>query len=305
MNHAERVPRALRGVAAFTAVPLSGLLVAQTPRWSFDAFELAVLLLGGALYARGAWVSWTSKDVVRAPTPWQVSAFAAGWVTACVALVSPLERLATERVAAHVAQDVLLLFVAAPLLVLGRPLLPFLWALPRESRKQVQAKMRTRGAARLGRVLAHPAVVFAAPAVTLWLWHLPGTELTTGPLRALELVTSFTAAVLFFRAVAPGRARRLGPPLAALLVLATTVHTSLLGVLLTFSGRSWFSTTVLDPLLDQRLAGMILWLLAGLVLSGVGLTHLAAWLDGADTRTRRSTVELLARPRRTTTRTQP
>ncbi|HEY0881125.1 MAG TPA: cytochrome c oxidase assembly protein [Archangium sp.] len=299
------MPGALRGVAALTAVPLSGLLVAQTPRWSFDAFLLAALLLGGVLYARGAWVSWTSKDVVRALKPWQVSAYAAGWLTACVALVSPLERLAAERVSAHVAQDVVLFFVAAPLLALGRPLLPFLWALPRELRKGVQAKLRARGAVRTWRVLTHPLVAVTAPALTLWLWHLPGTGLKTGPVRALELVSSFIAAVLFFRAVAPGRARRLSPGLAALLVLATTVHTSLLGVLLTFLERPWFATTALDPLLDQRLAGMILWLLAGLVLSGVGLAHLGAWLDGAETRTRRSTVELLTRPRRTTTRTQP
>ena len=64
-------------------------------------------------------------------------------------------------------QHLLLIAVAGPLLVLGAPLTPWLWALPPSAR---------RGAGRLWRRLAWlelPLIAFLLHSLALWVWHIP------------------------------------------------------------------------------------------------------------------------------------
>src|SRR5207244_12004045 len=56
--------------------------------------------------------------------------FAGGWLALFVALVSPLHAWGAALFAAHMTQHEVLMLVAAPLLVLGRPVAPTLRALP-------------------------------------------------------------------------------------------------------------------------------------------------------------------------------
>ena len=68
-------------------------------------------------------------------------------------------------------------------------------------------------------------------------------------------------------------------------LFTTSVHASLLGVLLTFSSRPWYglydATTApwgLTPLEDQQLAGVIMWVPAGLAYLIAALGLAATWL---------------------------
>ena len=64
------------------------------------------------------------------------------------------------------------------------------------------------------------------------------------------------------------------------------MHTGALGALLTFSATPWYSgyfasSTALgwDPLADQQLGGLIMWIPGGLIYIGVALALGAKWLD--------------------------
>jgi cytochrome c oxidase assembly factor CtaG len=68
-------------------------------------------------------------------------------------------------------------------------------------------------------------------------------------------------------------------------LFTTAVHTSLLGALLTFSSRLWYpiysSSTAawgLTPLEDQQLAGVIMWVPAGLAYVIATLAIAGSWL---------------------------
>src|ERR1051326_5278186 len=103
--------------------------------WSWEPGVVLSLALSAWLYFRGVRRLWRgSSRVIRR---WEAAAFAAGWLALFLALISPLHPLGGALFSAHMVQHEILMLVAAPLLVLGRPLLPCLWALPPHWRRIV------------------------------------------------------------------------------------------------------------------------------------------------------------------------
>jgi putative membrane protein len=244
------------------------------------AIALAGLLAVAALYAGGARRGRGARaDVVR---------FAAGWLALAAALLPPLERLADSRFSAHMAQHEILVLVAAPLLVLGRPVPALLCLLPRRARRR---------AGRLAaRVTASALVAWALHGVALWTWHAPAlweTALAHPLVHALEHLTLTGTALLFWTALLRPIGRRASPGAAAGYVFATAIHTSALGALLTFSSRPWYATYAargggtLTPLEDQQLAGLIMWVPGGLILMGAALALVALMLRDSERRVAR------------------
>src|SRR4051812_15302160 len=89
---------------------------------------VASLLLAAILFGVGA---RTSRGVTRA----QFLFFWSGWIALALALLSPLHALGEVLFSAHMTQHEILMLSAAPLLVLSRPLVPMLWAVPAAWRK--------------------------------------------------------------------------------------------------------------------------------------------------------------------------
>ncbi|CAN5745704.1 hypothetical protein BH24GEM1_BH24GEM1_18150 [soil metagenome] len=113
--------------------PHDGAPLAPHDLWTAWSWEPGVLLglgVAAALYAGGMTrLRARAGDRTRARRREAVS-FWAGWVLLAVALVSPLHRLGEALLSAHMTQHELLMVVAAPLLVLGRPFVVSLWGLP-------------------------------------------------------------------------------------------------------------------------------------------------------------------------------
>ena len=108
---------------------------------------LGVLAIA-ALYARGVSQLWRRAGRAHGVRPWQTVWFAAGLLAIVVALESPLDALSEQLFAFHMSQHMLLILVAAPLLVLGAPVAPLLWAVPEPSRRRaVASAFRTAAAA--------------------------------------------------------------------------------------------------------------------------------------------------------------
>src|SRR5438105_13723488 len=141
--------------------------------WVFDPISLACLLTSGALYVAGV-----SRLCARAGRgcgvrPWQLGAFAAGWIALVLALLSPVAAISEVLFSVHMTQHEILILVAAPLLVLGRPIVPLLWAFTPGWRVRLGAWSRSRYWAAAWRALTGPLVVCVLHGLALWVWHLP------------------------------------------------------------------------------------------------------------------------------------
>jgi cytochrome c2 len=186
------------------------------------------------------------------------------------------------------AQHELLMAASAPLLVLGRPIVAFLWAVPMSWRRRLGAAAATRPVGTTWAFLTRPVVAWSVHAVAIWSWHVPALyQATLGSelVHTLQHVSFLGSALLFWWALLRGREGRLGLPTAIVYLFTTAVHTSLLGALLAFSSRPWYpiyqtgtSPWGLTPLEDQQLAGVIMWVPAGLAYLIAGLGVAGSWL---------------------------
>jgi putative membrane protein len=248
--------------------------------WEFDPFVVAGLVLTAVLYGHG-------DRPGRGIRSWERWCFWTGWVTLIIALVSPLHLLGEVLFSAHMAQHEVLMTLSAPLIVLGRPLVPFVWALPEGWRRPV-GRATTRGWwATVWKKISSPLGAWLLHFVALWGWHIPvlfEATLISDFVHSLQHISFFATALLFWWALLCGHGHsRIG--LGVFYLFTTVIHTGLLGALLTFSERLWYplyaATTApwgLTPLEDQQLGGLIMWIpasasyvIAGLALMGVYL----------------------------------
>jgi putative membrane protein len=257
--------------------------------WSFEPIAVISLVLTAWMYGRGVRCVWLNAGGTRGVQPWEARAFAAGWIILTLALISPLHRLGGVLFSAHMAQHELLMAVAAPLLVLGRPLIPFLWALPLLWRRNLGSWAATAPVRVTWQFLTLALVAWILHAIAIWIWHAPAlyqATLDSETIHSFQHVSFLGTALLFWWALLRGRERRLGRPAAVVYLFTTSVHTSLLGALLAFSSTLWYplygSSTAswgLTPLEDQQLAGLIMWVPAGLAYLIATLAIVASWLN--------------------------
>jgi putative membrane protein len=217
--------------------------------WNFDPALLAVLLAGLLLARRAVRPGGDARWLL------------AGGAVLGLLLVSPLCNLSVALFSARVAQHVLLLTAAAPMLALAAP----------------ASRVRARGL----------AAGTAAFAIALWLWHLPApyaltfrSDVAYWAMQASLLAT----ATWLWHGLLRGAAQR--PDVVLLAGMATAAQMGALGALLTFAPRPLFfphaMTTLpwgLTPLEDQQLGGLLMWVPGGLAFALVALPALARALQ--------------------------
>src|SRR5437762_5663542 len=262
--------------------------------WVFDPISVACLLASGALYGAGVSRLWARAGRGRGVRSWQLGAFAAGWIALVLALLSPVAAISAILSSVHMTHHEILILVAAPLLVIGRPIVPFLWALSPRWRLRLGTWSRNRYWSTAWKALTGPLVVWLLHGLALWVWHLPAlyqAALRDAAIHAIEHTCFLATACLFWWALIHGRYGRLGYGVAVVFVFATAVHSEVLGALLTFAPRVWYplyaprsSAAGLDALEDQRLAGLIMWIPFGVIFLILGLGLFAAWLGEAERR---------------------
>ncbi|HEX5611814.1 MAG TPA: cytochrome c oxidase assembly protein [Burkholderiales bacterium] len=161
--------------------------------WTVDPLALLPLALAAWLYWRGS---------LRAGP--RQACFAAGMAAIFLALVWPLDALGERLFSAHMAQHLVLMNLAAPLLVLGAPVPAMLRALPRDMRSAL-ARLGAGRRWRAGwQVLSHVACATVLQQAMLWTWHMPpaiAAALESDVLHIAMHASLLAAALVFWTAI--------------------------------------------------------------------------------------------------------
>lgn len=285
--------------------------------WTLDWLTLGLLAGLGLLY--GIITGWRLQP--------GAGLYGTALVLIGIAQLSPLHFLGVHYLlSAHMAEHILLLLVAAPLLVLGLPRRP------------------TPGAAGAMTKLAHffgtwPWLGWLLGLGTMWLWHIPAVydmtmahdfsaaygSLASIPFcqltgsstsgwanlaHVLHPISLLLAGVGFvWPVLGPDRRYRLHPLPGMLYLFTACAGCSLLGVLITFAPVGVYQTYTgadyygfvhqirqnwgFDPATDQQTAGLLMWV-PGCLLYFSGIMYLFInWLSGKDEPAIRTTGTLI------------
>ena len=250
--------------------------------WTWDPIISAGLLLS-------AWLYWRGDRPEHGIRGWERACYWVGWVWLVLALLSPIHALSEVLFSAHMVQHEILMLICAPLLVLGRPVVAFVWALPPSWRRHTGQLMKTAPAATLWTWLTRPFNAWWIHAIALWGWHAPAlfrATLTSDLIHALQHMSFLGTALLFWWSLFRRHENRSTYGSAVFYIFTTAVHSSILGALLTFSPTPWYSPYIsttpvwgLTPLEDQQLGGLVMWIPAGFVFVAAGLVFFGKWMQ--------------------------
>src|SRR4029079_1078598 len=213
--------------------------------------------------------------------------FRGGRAGNAIALMSGIERYDTTLFSVHMAQHLLLLLVAPPLIALAAPITQLLRAASPTVRNRVLLPiLHSRPVA----VLAHPIVAWLTFGLVLWVTHfspLFDIALEDPGAHELEHAAYLAAALLFWCPVvgldpAP---RRMGYPARLLYLLLQLPLNSFLGMALLFADAPLYphyatlgSPYGITALADQQLAGGIMWFAGDIAFIGAILALVAGWM---------------------------
>jgi putative membrane protein len=254
----------------------------------WDQIALAGLTILGALYWMGVGELRTRR---AGPSRIEGAAFGAGWLALVVSILPWFDAAALDLFSAHMAQHELMMLVGAPLIVAGRPMATCLWALPQRWRHRVALPLQQPTVAGVARVIGAPLTAWTLHGLVVWIWHAPGLyelAVRSESVHTLQHAMFVSTSVLFWWGLVYGRYGRAGYGAAVFYVFTTAIHTGILGALLTFAPSPLYAIYATpghrDPLGDQQLAGLVMWIPAGLLLTVMGVGLFAAWLGESERR---------------------
>lgn len=273
----------------------AGPEAADLTAWSWEPWVLASLGLASLWYAAGLLRIARRARLDRVVRPSQIAAFAGGIAVLFLALVSPLDTMSDALFSAHMAQHLLLLLVAPPLLVWGRPALVGIWAFGPGTRKRIGRFWRRSGLAGGLRWLMHPVPVWALFSGSFVFWHMPGPyQWAVGDelVHAFEHLSFVTTALMFWTIVVePSGRRRIGHGAAMVFLGTTAVFSGLPGAVIFLSPRPLYPIHAagtaawgLSLMEDQQLAGVIMWIPGGFVYLAAIEWLFLRWLREAERR---------------------
>ena len=239
--------------------------------WHWRPEILLPLVFLGGVHARG-WLRLRSVnlDAVR---PSHLALYLLGLSAICVALLSPIDALASILLSMHMVQHLLLLMIAPLCILLADPLAALLWGLPRRIRYGI-GRLLARGSLFRHFLWASTLmpVTWSLYVITLWAWHHPAlyqAALKNEWVHDLQHLLFFFTAILFWSPIvvpAPRLHGSISYGFRIAYLVAATLQNTLLGFAISFPERVLypFYTTVpelrsLAPIDDQALGGGIMW----------------------------------------------
>ena len=274
----------------------------RAENWPIE-WPLVAVVVTGLLYRLGGRLSATGSSARKR---WRGVAFYGGLAAIVLAVDSPIDRYAQTLFWVHMVQHVLLMMVAPPLLLIGRPWPRLTRPLPLRMRRPIARAVLSgpvlAPVRALLRWIGSPLPAFVLFNGSLLAWHLPvlyDLTLRDGLVHDAEHALFFSTALLFWVHLLPGVTGR--PQLTA---GARAVYGA--GAL----GISWLLAVVLalateplyggyaslahrpggiSALADQQLAAGVMWVPGSIPYCIVLLLAVLRWLDpiaGPQRRTR-------------------
>jgi putative membrane protein len=235
--------------------------------WTAGSIHPEVVLGSGLAAAGWAW-AWHARGA--RPHPGQAARFVGGLLALLLALNGPLHDLSDWYLfSAHMVQHLVLTLIVPPLLLTGLPG----WMLDAVLGRALARPL----AAAVLRAATRPLPAFAAYAVALVAWHLPGpydAALRAHGWHVVEHLVLLAAATLgWWPIVSPSRLLPALPYAAQLLYLFVFgMPMTVVAAMITGAERvlyPFYETAPrvfdLTPLADQRLGGVIMWVPSGLI----------------------------------------
>lgn len=284
--------------------------------WTINWLDLLWLIGFGLLY--GTISGWR----------WQRGAglYVAGLFVIGLAQLSPLHMLGMHYLlSAHMAEHMLLLLVAAPLLILGLP------AHPTPKAKRVMLRLSTF-------FQQWPWLGWIVGVGLMWFWHIPTIydatmahdfssaydDIASIPLcqtagssaswlfnlaHALHPVSLILAGMAFaWPVVGPVKSGRLQPLTGVVYLFTACAGCSLLGLLITFAPVGLYQTYAgadyyglvglirhwgIDAATDQQVAGLLMWVPGCLIYLTGAMYLLSGWLTDTNEQRESTTIHLL------------
>jgi len=241
--------------------------------WTFSWPVFISLLLISVYYLSG-WKRVESKNRFDPLRRWQLVFFISGLVILIAALLSPIDRLSDYLAYVHMIQHTLLLMVAAPLFALASPGFYSFRQLPKSLKSGMRPLQKTWFQLTRAFPMKRMLVAWVAYALILWIWHIPylyEAALKNSLVHDLQHLAFFISAYFFWRVVIdPFRKPGRNEGVAILYVFVASLHAMILGVLMTLAPSSWYPSYEktaplfgLTALEDQQIAGLIMWMPAG------------------------------------------
>ena len=233
------------------------------------------------LYALG------SRPKLGRPSALQAAAFYTGLLSLVIALDSPIDAYADELLWVHMLQHIILLTVAPPLILLGRPW-PTMWrALPRRSRYWFAREVARSPLRALGKPLA-AWILFNA---TIVVWHIPSAyDLTerNGLAHAGEHALFFFFGLLFWaRVIDTGPLRpHLQWPVRIAYIVGAMIVGWVMAIVFVVAPTPIYQHYAdlpgrpggISALTDQQLAGGMMWVGGSLAFTIALLVALYQWV---------------------------
>jgi putative membrane protein len=218
--------------------------------------------------------------------------FLSGWTVLALSLVSPLHEAGERSFTMHMIEHELIMLVATLLLASSNVGGVLAWGLPRPLRLALGARWKSPLTA-LWKRLTEPVTATFVQGVVMWVWHAPllfDRALDSSGWHIAQHACFFLSSLLFWWAMLHPRGRSAGYGVSAACLFVTSLIGGALGALMSFSASPWYADYAamgmtgigLDPVDDQRLAGLIMWIPGGLVHGIAALVMFYKWLKAAE-----------------------
>ncbi|HEY8592445.1 MAG TPA: cytochrome c oxidase assembly protein [Sphingomicrobium sp.] len=237
-------------------------------------------------------VGWRRLSKRASKPPAGVGYFLSGWLVLTLSLVSPLHEAGERSFTMHMIEHELIMLVATLLLAMSSAGGMLAWGLPRSVRLALGGNW-TSPLQRTWKVLTEPVTATAIQAVVMWGWHAPmlfNLALQRTGWHIAQHASFVVSALLFWWAMLHPRGRASGYGVSAACLFATSLIGGALGALMSVSDSPWYSAYAamgmapfgLDPVDDQRLAGLIMWVPGGLFHGVAALVLAYKWLKASE-----------------------
>lgn len=253
--------------------------------WTLDPLLVVPLGLTLIIYVLG-WVRLSE----RSSTPPRAGLFLSGWTVLTLSLVSPLHAAGERSFTMHMIEHELIMLVATLLLAMSKSGAVMAWGLPRPLRLSLGGSWKA-PLQSLWKRLTEPVTATAVQAIVMWVWHAPplfDRALESTGWHIAQHACFFISSLIFWWAML--HPRRGGYGVSAACLFATSLIGGALGALMSLSSSPWYADYAamgmtgigLDPVDDQRLAGLIMWIPGGLVHCVAAIAMFHKWLKAAE-----------------------